>query len=36
MFEQIIQGTALEIMEYFEANPDKIRGEFVVIVAPEK
>lgn len=34
MFEQIISGTALEMSTYFENNPDKIRGEFVVAVEP--
>lgn len=32
MFEQIISGTASEIITYFENNADKMRGEFVVIV----
>lgn len=36
MFEETKQGTAAEILEYFENNPDKVRGEFVVIVAPKK
>ena len=36
MFEETRQGTATEILEYFEINPDKVRGEFVVIVAPKK
>lgn len=32
IYEQIIEGTAREIIEYFEKNPDKVRGEFVVMV----
>lgn len=36
MFEETKQGTAAELLEYFENNPDKVRGEFVVIVAPKK
>jgi 16S rRNA (cytidine1402-2'-O)-methyltransferase len=36
LFEETVQGTATEILEYFKTNPDKLRGEFVVIVAPEK
>ena len=32
MFEQIISGTAAELLEYFSKNPDKVRGEFVVVV----
>jgi len=31
VFEQIISGTASELLKYFEANRDKVRGEFVVI-----
>lgn len=33
IFEQIISGTPTEILNYFTSNPDKVRGEFVVIVA---
>lgn len=32
VFEEIISGTPVEIKAYFEAHPDKVRGEFVVIV----
>jgi len=32
MFEQIISGNPQEIINYFTTNPDKIRGEFVVII----
>ncbi len=32
--EQVVKGTAAEVAEYFKSNPDKVRGEFVVIVAP--
>ena len=32
MFEEIVRGNSQEILEYFEKNKDKIRGEFVVIV----
>jgi len=31
--EQIISGFAEELLRYFESNPEKIKGEFVVIVA---
>jgi len=31
--EQIIAGTAAELLKYFETNTDKVRGEFVVIVS---
>ncbi len=33
IFEEIVSGTATEVMEYFKSNPDKVRGEFVVIVS---
>ena len=33
IFEQFIDGTPSEIIEYFEKNKDKVRGEFVVIVS---
>lgn len=32
MFEQVISGTAGELLEYFDNHPDTVRGEFVVIV----
>lgn len=33
MFEEIKRGNISEIKSYFENNPDKVRGEFVVLVA---
>lgn len=30
--EQVVRGTAVEVLEYFIQNPDRVRGEFVVIV----
>jgi len=33
-FEEFVEGTPEEILEYFTKNPDKQRGEFVVIVEP--
>lgn len=33
MFEQLISGTPKELLAYFAAHPDKIRGEFVVVVS---
>jgi 16S rRNA (cytidine1402-2'-O)-methyltransferase len=33
VFEQIIAGTPSEVLAYFTANPDKVRGEFVVLVS---
>ena len=32
MFEEIVRGSVEEVLEYFSANEDKVRGEFVVIV----
>jgi 16S rRNA (cytidine1402-2'-O)-methyltransferase len=34
LFEQVVSGTATEVLAYFNNNPDKVRGEFVVIVSP--
>ncbi|MDD2935483.1 MAG: 16S rRNA (cytidine(1402)-2'-O)-methyltransferase [Candidatus Pacebacteria bacterium] len=33
IYEETVSGSAEEIIEYFEKNPDKIRGEFVVMIA---
>ena len=33
VFEETVGGTADEVKIYFENNPDKVRGEFVVIVS---
>lgn len=33
IYEQIISGTPEEVEKYFIENPDKVRGEFVVLVA---
>ena len=30
--EQVISGTPAELLAYFEAHPDKVRGEFVILV----
>lgn len=32
MFEEIVRGTAEEVLEYFESNPSKVKGEFVIII----
>jgi 16S rRNA (cytidine1402-2'-O)-methyltransferase len=34
-FEEFVRGTAVELLHYFDSHPEKVRGEFVVIVAPE-
>lgn len=36
MFEEILRGDADEIYEYFENNPGKIKGEFVLIFSKKK
>ena len=36
VFEETISGTASELLTYFENHPDHVRGEFVVIISPEK
>lgn len=33
IFEEVVQGTAKEVKDYFEEHPDKVRGEFVVMVS---
>ena len=35
-FEQTVTGTTTEILDYFTLHPDKVRGEFVIIVGPRK
>ena len=32
MHEEIVRGTVGEVIEYFEKNPTKVRGEFAIIV----
>jgi 16S rRNA C1402 (ribose-2'-O) methylase RsmI len=32
MHEEHVVGTGSEVLAYFLTNPDKVRGEFVVIV----
>ena len=32
MHEEVVQGRAEEVLEYFTAHPDHVRGEFVVLV----
>lgn len=32
--ETVVRGTAARVLAHFEANPDQVRGECVVIVAP--
>lgn len=33
MHEQMVRGTATEVLAYFVAHPDKVRGEIVIIIA---
>jgi len=32
MFEEIVRGNSQEVLEYFDKNKDKVRGEFVVVI----
>ncbi len=32
-FEQFVSGTIEEVLDYFQQNPDRVRGEFVVILS---
>jgi 16S rRNA (cytidine1402-2'-O)-methyltransferase len=33
VFEETVEGSATEVLEYFKSNGDKVRGEFVVIIS---
>jgi 16S rRNA (cytidine1402-2'-O)-methyltransferase len=33
MHEQMVRGTATEVLAYFKAHPDKVRGEIVIVIA---
>jgi 16S rRNA (cytidine1402-2'-O)-methyltransferase len=33
MHEQMVRGTATEVLAYFVAHPDKVRGEVVIVIA---
>jgi 16S rRNA (cytidine1402-2'-O)-methyltransferase len=33
MHEQMVRGTAEEVLGYFTAHPDKVRGEIVIVIA---
>jgi 16S rRNA (cytidine1402-2'-O)-methyltransferase len=33
MHEQMVRGTATEVLTYFTAHPDKVRGEIVIVIA---
>lgn len=32
MYEEVVAGTPTEVLEYFTIHPDKVRGEYVVLV----
>jgi 16S rRNA (cytidine1402-2'-O)-methyltransferase len=36
LFEEFQKGTTSEVFEYYKNNPDKVRGEFVIMVGPSK
>ena len=31
MFEEVVRGSIVEVLEYFKQNPSKIKGEFVIV-----
>lgn len=33
MHEQMVRGTATEVLAYFKTHPDKVRGEIVIVIA---
>ncbi len=33
MHEQMVRGTATEVLAYFTTHPDKVRGEIVIVIA---
>jgi len=33
IYEQMVRGSAAEVLLYFDQNPDKIRGEIVIVIA---
>jgi 16S rRNA (cytidine1402-2'-O)-methyltransferase len=33
MHEQMVRGTAEEVLAYFTTHPDKVRGEIVIVIA---
>ena len=35
IYEEVKIDTAVELLEYYKNNPDRVRGEFVVIIAPQ-
>ncbi|MEK7460522.1 MAG: 16S rRNA (cytidine(1402)-2'-O)-methyltransferase [Patescibacteria group bacterium] len=36
IYEEFVRGSVLDAREHFKNNPDRVRGEFVVIVAPKE
>jgi len=35
IYEEVFRGNATSVYQYYAENPDKIRGEFVVIIGPK-
>jgi 16S rRNA (cytidine1402-2'-O)-methyltransferase len=33
LHEQMVRGTAAEVLAYFQTHPDKVRGEIVIVIA---
>jgi 16S rRNA (cytidine1402-2'-O)-methyltransferase len=36
LFEQTVSGSPVEIIEYYQENPDKLRGEIVLVIGPKQ
>jgi 16S rRNA (cytidine1402-2'-O)-methyltransferase len=32
MFEEVVRGNVQEVLEYFRNHPEKIKGEFTIVV----
>lgn len=35
IYEETVRGTPAEVLQYYESHPDKVKGEFVVVVGPK-
>jgi len=33
LFEEVVRGSATEVLEYFRSHPEKVKGEFTIIVS---
>jgi 16S rRNA (cytidine1402-2'-O)-methyltransferase len=35
-YEERIAGSAKDVLEYYKGNPDKLKGEFVIVISPKE